>query len=118
MIVAGIIHLLALSGIAGSEKLSALYGLDLGEPNIEVLMRHRAILFGLLGGFIILAAFDEKLRLYGIAAGLVSVISFLLIVKAAGGVNEQIQRVYLVDILALVSLLIAAALQLAKANQA
>ncbi len=51
LVLVGIIHLLPVFGVLGVERLAALYGISLGEPNIEILMRHRAILFGLLGLF-------------------------------------------------------------------
>ena len=44
-------------GVLGAERLNQLYGIDASEPNLAVLMRHRAVLFGLLGGFFVLAAF-------------------------------------------------------------
>jgi len=51
LIVVGVIHLLPLSGVLGSARLGALYGVPIDDPNLEILMRHRAVLFGLLGGY-------------------------------------------------------------------
>ena len=49
LLVAAVIHLLPLVGVVGPTRLSELYGITVSEPNIEILMRHRAVLFGLLG---------------------------------------------------------------------
>lgn len=107
LVVAGIIHLLPVSGILGAERLSALYGVSFSEPNIEILMQHRAILFGLLGLFLIYAAFQPSLRAMAIVAGLVSTVSFIAIAWSSGGYNAAIGRVVIVDIAAIVALIIA-----------
>ena len=104
--VAGMIHLLPLSGVLGSEKLASLYGVSFNEANLAILMRHRAVLFGLLGVFLILAAFRPMLRTVAFLAGLISVISFLWIAAAVGDYNEQIRRVVTADVIALVCLII------------
>lgn len=57
LVVVAIIHLLPLPGVLGSERLAALYGLSFDELNLAILMRHRAVLFGLLGVFFLVAAF-------------------------------------------------------------
>ncbi|MFM7121043.1 MAG: phosphopantetheine adenylyltransferase [Gammaproteobacteria bacterium] len=107
LIVSGIIHLLPLSGVAGSRSLSVLYGITVDEPNIAILMRHRAVLFGLLGLLLIWAAFDAGLQLPALALGLISVVSFLWLAQRTGGYNPQLRRVYQVDLLALFCLLAA-----------
>ncbi len=61
LIVVGVIHLLPLVGVIGPEKLSALYGIQIADPNLAILMRHRAILFGLFGIFMCYAAFPTFL---------------------------------------------------------
>lgn len=61
LVVVALIHLLPLSGVLGSERLSALYGISFDEPNIEILMRHRAVLFGLLGVFFIVRCFRQNI---------------------------------------------------------
>ena len=51
LVVVGLTHLLPLSGVRGAASLAHLYGLQFNEPTLEILMRHRAVLFGLLGAF-------------------------------------------------------------------
>jgi len=47
-IIVGIIHVLPVSGVLSSSRLTALYGRSFSDPNLAILMRHRAVLFGLL----------------------------------------------------------------------
>ncbi len=62
LVVVGVIHLLPLSGVLGSERLAALYGLSFNDPDLAILMRHRAVLFGLLGLFFLFAAFNPGFK--------------------------------------------------------
>lgn len=105
----GIIHLLPLTGVLGGERLASLYGLSFDEPNLAILMRHRAVLFGLLGAFLVFAAFRPALQPAALIAGFVSVASFLCIAHSTGGYNAQVGRVFAGDVVALVCLVIAAA---------
>lgn len=104
LLVVAVIHLLPLSGVLGSGRLSALYGLSFDEPNLAILMRHRAVLFGMLGVFLAAAAFVPSLQAMAFGAGFVSVIAFLVLALATGGYNDQIGRVVTADVLALVCL--------------
>lgn len=106
LVVVAVIHLLPLSGVLGSERLAALYGLSFNEPNLAILMRHRAVLFGILGLFLLFAAFRPPLQTIAFIAGFVSVVSFLWLAKSVGGYNAQIARVFMADIVALVCLTI------------
>jgi len=76
LLIVGIIHLLPLSGALSLKRLQMLYGIAIVEPSLEILMRHRAVLFGLLGAFLVAAAFFPSLQLTALAAGFVSVASF------------------------------------------
>lgn len=109
LVLVGIIHLLPVSGVLGAESLAALYGVSLGEPNLEILMRHRAILFGLLGLFLIYAAFRPAMQVLAIGAGFVSVVSFIVIAWSVGDYNEAIRRVVMADVVAAVALVVAVA---------
>jgi hypothetical protein len=117
LILVGIIHLLPISGVLGAERLSALYGLSFQEPNISILMRHRAILFGILGLFFVYAAFQPTLQPLAFAAGFISVISFLGIAWSVGGYNAAVGKVVLADLVALASLLLAMVLYFMVSRQ-
>jgi len=107
LLIVGIIHLLPLSGVFGGEKLYQLYGLALDETNIAILMRHRAVLFGILGLFFVFAAFKPSYQPLAFIAGFASVVSFLLLARSAGEYNAQIARVFAADMIALLCLIIA-----------
>lgn len=109
LIVVGVIHLLPTAGVLGAERLAALYGLSFSEPSLIILMRHRAVLFGLLGLFLVFAAFRRSMQPVAFIAGFVSVISFLWLAWSVGGYNEQVGRVVTADIVALGCLLVGAA---------
>jgi hypothetical protein len=107
--VAGLIHLLPVSGAAGASQLNALYGLALDDPGLILLLRHRAVLFGLLGVFLLAAAWRSAWQPAAVVAGLVSVVSFLWLYGAADGYNDALRRVAVADLIALACLLAAGA---------
>ncbi len=106
LIIVGIIHLLPVIGVLSSERLTSLYGISFSDPNTEILMRHRAVLFGLLGLFLLYAAFQPSLQVIAFVAGFVSVLSFLVLAWSVAGYNAQVARVFVVDIVALICLII------------
>ena len=107
LIIVGIIHLLPLSGVLGGKRLNALYALPFEEPNLVILMSHRAVLFGLLGAFFVYAAFQPTVQPIAFVAGLVSVLSFIGIARQVGGYNRAIRTVIVADLVALVCLVAA-----------
>lgn len=116
LVLVGIIHLLPVSGILGADRLAALYGISLGEPNLEILMRHRAVLFGLLGLFLVYAAFRPSFQTLAIIGGLVSVVSFMVIAWSVGEYNESLRKVVIADIIAAIALIIAGAIHVVGRN--
>lgn len=114
LIVAGIIHLLPISGLLGAERLAALYGLSFSEPNLLILMRHRAVLFGLLGALLVWAAFRPSLQPAAMLGGLVSVLSFLLLAWLTPGYNAALRKVVIADWVALVCLALAIVIWLVR----
>ena len=106
LIVVGIIHLLPTIGVLGPERLETLYGVTLTDPGLVVLMRHRAILFGLLGSYFVLAAFVPSLQLSALVMALLSVVSFLGLALSSGPVSPAIARIVAVDWVALAAVVV------------
>jgi hypothetical protein len=118
LIIAGIIHLLPLSGVLGAERLAQLYGLTFQEPNLLLLMRSRAVLFGLLGALLVYAAFRPALQPIALIGGLLSVLSFLYLAWNTPGYNDALRRVVIADWVALTCLVIASLLAFLARNKA
>ena len=106
LIFVGTIHLLPLSGMLGSRQLETLYGLPITDANLSILMRHRAVLFGLLGAFFLLAAFKPQYQLIAFIADFISVVSFVWLAWSVGDYNAQVARVVTADIVALACLVV------------
>ena len=118
LLVAAVIHLLPVSGVVGAEQLQRLYGLPMAEPNLVLLMRHRAVLFGLLGTFLLIAAFRPALRTLAFAFGLISVVSFFLLVPEGAARTPQIARVVAADWVAFGALVLGFAVHLFERRRA
>lgn len=105
---AGLIHLLPLPGILGAATLERLYGLSIDTPDLLLLLRHRALLFGLLGLLLLAAIRIPAWRALAIGAGIVSTAGFLLLSPSFDTLGAAVQRVVIADIGALAALLLAA----------
>ena len=108
-VIVGVVNLVPVSGVLSTNRLQTLYGVSLADPNLIILMRHRAVLFGVVGALLVASAFHTPLRPLALAAGLISMLSFVLIAYLVGGFNAELRRVVLVD-LAASALLVAAGL--------
>jgi hypothetical protein len=104
LILVAMIHALPVMGVLGAPRLAQLYGIDASDPSLELLLRHRAVLFGLLAGFMVYAAFRPELRLAGLIAGVASVASFLILAQSAASLTEGVATVVRADWIALVLL--------------
>ena len=104
VLIAAAINLAPVVGAIAPERMTALYGVELENPNLQILMRHRAVLFGLVGGLLVAAAFYPPLRMVGYAVGFASMVSFLVIAWLVGGYSAEIQRVVFVDVVGIAAL--------------
>ncbi len=104
VLVAAAINLAPVLGAFAPARMPAAYGVNLEDPNLQILMRHRAVLFGLVGGLLLAAAFHPPLRTLGYLAGFASMLSFLVIVWQVGECNTELRRVALADVVGLVAL--------------
>jgi len=104
LLVAGLIHLLPVPGVAGAGVLARLYGIEVSGTDTAILLQHRALLFGLLGLLMLSAIPWPALRLPALAIGLASAASFVAVALWVGGYNEAIRRVVIADVVAAVLL--------------
>jgi len=111
VLIAAAINLAPLVGAISAERMAAAYGVDLSDPSLQILMRHRAMLFGVVGGLLAAMAFRPRLRAVGYVAGFSSMLSFLLIAWWVGGYAAPIQRVILLDVIGIAALAGAALVQ-------
>ena len=107
-LLAAVVNLAPVTGALSAERLAALYGVQIQDPDLVLLMRHRALLFGIVGVLLVAAAFRPSLRLTALLAGLASMLSFIGLALSSGGVSERLQRIATVDLVACVGLLVAA----------
>lgn len=108
LLLAALIHWLPLLGVLGAERLASLYGLPVAEPQLVLLLRHRAVLFGIVAALLSAAVWVPALQPAALLAGGVSVLSFLVLAALAGPLNGRLQRVVVADLLALAALAAAA----------
>jgi hypothetical protein len=110
--IGALIHLMPLLGLSGSEGLQRLYGLSLDDPDLILLLRHRAVLFGLLSIGLLGAIRIRAWRGPMLGAGLISALSFLGLAGDLAEHGEAIRRIFLGDVVAIVGWLLAAGLHL------
>jgi hypothetical protein len=101
LILVAAIHALPVMGVIGAAKLSQLYGITVQDPNLELLLRHRALLFGLLAAFLAYAAVRPELHRLALVAGFASVVSFLVLAQPTFSLNTALVTVVRVDWVAL-----------------
>lgn len=106
-LVAALINLLPVMGVMGAPQLERLYGVTIESSDMAVLMRHRAILFGIVGALLASAAFVPSFRWAGFSAGMLSMVSFLVFQALEGETNAELGRVALVDYVGIAALAIA-----------
>ena len=114
MLVVAVIHLLPITGFFGADRLSSLYGIEITDGNLEILMRHRAILFGILGAFFAYAAFTPALQPLAFIAAFASLASFFFLSLSVGDFSDSIRKVVAADIVASLCLLGSIVLYFAK----
>lgn len=105
---AAIIHLLPAAGILGPATLERLYGLPVDTPELALLLRHRAVLFLLLGLGLLGAFRWTAWRLPMLVAALLSMGSFMALAGTPGDtLTPALVRVWWVDALVLPCVVVA-----------
>lgn len=105
--IAGIINFIPSLAVFLPAKIKTAYGIEIPDANYELLLRHRAVLFGIIGGLMIYAAITKKYYDLATVFGLISMVSFLaLYFLGNGAINAEISKVMKIDVFAIIVLLI------------
>jgi hypothetical protein len=106
LVLVGVINFYPVIGVLSDKMLSNLYLIEVQSNDLLILLKHRAVLFGLLGGFIIYSAFKLQLQWLALVMGLISMLSFIVIAFLVGDYGIGIRKVITADLIALLGLLI------------
>ena len=98
LLAAAVFHLLPAIGLLGADRLASLYGVSIPGNNLLLLMRHRALLFGILGAFMLHAAWSPPLQVWALAAGLVSTAGFVTLAWGEAWLTPALRVVMWVDV--------------------
>lgn len=98
MIGVGLINFLPVLGVISADRIASAYAVEVVGPDLEILLRHRALLFGVLGGFILYAAFVPTLQWPALVLAAISMIGYLVLAWSVGGYNASLQKVAVVDL--------------------
>lgn len=107
LFIAAVINLLPSVLAFLPDKISKSYGIEIPNENFELLLRHRAILFGIIGGLMIYSAVAKKHYEVSTVIGLISMVSFIVLFFLIGkDINSELKKVMTVDIVGTVLLCI------------
>jgi hypothetical protein len=104
LFIVGIINLSPLIVFFDFAKTVELYGVPIDGESLIILMRHRAVLLGLVGSALICAAFKPEFRPFAIALALVSKLTFIFLTFTASDYSVEVGQVALIDVGAIVFL--------------
>lgn len=98
LVLVGLGNVLPLVGVLSAARLQALYGVAIEDPVLLLLMRHRAVLFGLLGGFVLASIAWPSWRVPALWLALLSMLAFVLLAGWDGQGSMAIRKVFWVDL--------------------
>jgi hypothetical protein len=111
LLLVGALNTLPVLGLLSAGRLQALYGVAIADPDLLLLMRHRALLFGLLGGMALASIALPALRLPAMLAVGLSMLGFVLLAGAPAELSAPLRKVYWIDVALCLVLLPALVLQ-------
>lgn len=109
LIVAGAVHLVPAVAVTGSAWLARLYDVEVDDPDVLLLLRHRAVLFGLVGAVLVAGAVAGATTTLALVVGLASTLGFLVLAGVGPTPNGALRHVAAVDVPLAVALAVALA---------
>lgn len=111
LVVVGLINFGPVMGVVSAQVLADAYGIAPPDGDLLVLMRHRALLFGIVGSIILASAYWRHLQPTAIFAAAVSMLGFIGLALASGEYGAKVYNVMLIDGVGIVALVLAVVLR-------
>jgi hypothetical protein len=116
LIVVGLINFLPVIGVISATKITQAYSVELAGNDLAILLRHRALLFGIVGGFILYSVFVPQYQVAAMIMAAISMVGYLCVMWSEGGYNSSLIKVAIVDMVGVGLLVTAAVLKYATAR--
>ena len=84
-------------GVLGPDALLKGYGIQVDDPGLLLLLRHRALMFAIVGVPLLIAVFQPAWRVPAISAALFSVVGFVVLATSGDTLSAQLTRVARID---------------------
>lgn len=99
LVLSALIHLIPAAAVRSPEAVVALYGVPADRADIIALMRHRALLFGVLAVVLLAGAVVQALSLPAAVLGLLSMLGFVWLVATMDAPTAELVRIQRADLL-------------------
>ena len=93
LVLVGLMNLYPITGVLSADALTNLYGVTVIDNDLLILMKHRAVMLGIIGIFMVIAAFRPNLQSAAIVAGLTSMMAFVVLTLGTGNSGELVNKV-------------------------
>ena len=109
ILIVGAIHFTPVIGVLGNQQLLSLYAIDIAAlsehspdaaNSLLLLMRHRAMLFGIIGLFILVAAFKRPLQMWALIAAQINIFSFIALYLLSSSNDPALDKIMWADVFA------------------
>jgi hypothetical protein len=97
---AALVNAVPAVAVVSRARLEDLYGVPVVTAELELLLRHRALLFGVVAAWLVLAAWRPELRVIAGALALVSMLGWVVLAALTGAGSPLLDRVTRVDLVA------------------
>ncbi len=106
LVLVGLMNFYPVIGVLSADTLRNLYGVIILDNDLLILMRHRAVMLGIIGIFMVIAAFRPNLQSAAIIAGLTSMLAFVGLTLGIGDYGDSVNKVMLADVLGSLALFV------------
>jgi len=106
-VIVGLINVAPVVGLHGKSTLESAYAISITSPEMLLLIRHRAVFFGIVGGLLLVAAFRPESRGVAAVSGFISMFSFILMVMASESLAPEYIKLARIDSVGILALALA-----------